>query len=239
MGWQASVAGTARLCGLPLRKVRAIRPSRCLSIRSSLRTQGRLEQQTSLALRYSPASSCAAGSFKKYAVLAGINEPKKSCHGVLKARAEVEAYADCTESQMMAMFGWTDAKMPAHHIAQAHRERLRISGMERIVTFDRSPSADDLVPVADANNARTPRRNAVVTSPGNIQKNVNDFKGESEFMVRSEGLEPPRCYPLPPQGSASTNSATSAKDVGWNPKAPPHRGGHVTNHGCRDKALDA
>ena len=58
-------------------------------------------------------------------------------------------------------------------------------------------------------------------------------------VVRSEGLEPPRCYPLPPQGSASTNSATSAKDVGWNPKAPPHRGGHVTNHGCRDKRLDA
>jgi len=43
-------------------------------------------------------------------VLAGVNEPKKSCHGVRKARAEVAAYADCTESQMMAMFGWTDPK---------------------------------------------------------------------------------------------------------------------------------
>ena len=31
-------------------------------------------------------------------------------------------------------------------------------------------------------------------------------------LVRSEGLEPPRCYSLPPQGSASTNSATSAED---------------------------
>lgn len=30
------------------------------------------------------------------------------------------------------------------------------------------------------------------------------------MMVRSEGLEPPRFYSLPPQGSASTNSATSA-----------------------------
>jgi hypothetical protein len=38
-------------------------------------------------------------------VLAGINAPKKSCHGVRKARAEVAAYADCTESQTMAMFG--------------------------------------------------------------------------------------------------------------------------------------
>jgi hypothetical protein len=35
-------------------------------------------------------------------------------------------------------------------------------------------------------------------------------------MVRSEGLEPPRFYSLPPQGSASTNSATSA----WMPEEP-------------------
>src|SRR6202030_1612190 len=33
-------------------------------------------------------------------------------------------------------------------------------------------------------------------------------------LVRSEGLEPPRFYSLPPQGSASTNSATSAWDSG-------------------------
>src|SRR5882724_7003237 len=36
-----------------------------------------------------------------------------------------------------------------------------------------------------------------------------------DFVVRSEGLEPPRFYSLPPQGSASTNSATSAWDTGW------------------------
>jgi hypothetical protein len=35
-----------------------------------------------------------------------------------------------------------------------------------------------------------------------------------QFLVRSEGLEPPRCYSLPPQGSASTNSATSAWEIG-------------------------
>jgi hypothetical protein len=55
--------------------------------------------------------------FKKDAVLSGVNEPKKSCHGVRKARVEITAYADCTESQMMAMFGWTDPKMLAHYIA--------------------------------------------------------------------------------------------------------------------------
>jgi hypothetical protein len=43
---------------------------------------------------------------------------------VRKARAEVAAYANCTESQMMAMFGWTDPKMLAHYIAQANREKL-------------------------------------------------------------------------------------------------------------------
>jgi integrase len=89
-----------------------------------------------------------AMKFKKYAVLAGVNEPKKSCHGVRKARAEVAAYADCTESQMMAMFGWTDPKMPAHYIAQANREKLGISGMDKIIAFDQSQSLDDFMPLA-------------------------------------------------------------------------------------------
>jgi hypothetical protein len=36
---------------------------------------------------------------------------------------------------MMAIFGWTDPKMPAHYIAQANREKL---GMDKIVAFDQS-----------------------------------------------------------------------------------------------------
>src|SRR6478735_8052418 len=32
-------------------------------------------------------------------------------------------------------------------------------------------------------------------------------------LVRSRGLEPPRVSPLPPQGSASTNSAMTANSV--------------------------
>ena len=113
-----------------------------------------------------------AAKFKKYAVLAGVNEPKKSCHGVRKARAEVAAYADCTESQMMAMFGWTDPKMPAHYIAQANREKLGISGMEKIVAFDQSQSLDDLLQLPEANRVRTSNENGVVTFPGNIRKKV-------------------------------------------------------------------
>lgn len=113
-----------------------------------------------------------AAKFKKYAVLAGVNEPKKSCHGVRKARAEVAAYADCTESQMMAMFGWTDPKMPAHYIAKANREKLGMSGMDKIVAFDQSQSPDDVRPRPEANRARTSGENAVVTFPGNIRKKV-------------------------------------------------------------------
>ena len=43
----------------------------------------------------------------------------------------------------MAMFGWTDPKMPAHTIAQANRERLGISRMEKFVTFDWSLLLED------------------------------------------------------------------------------------------------
>ena len=114
-----------------------------------------------------------AAKFKKYAVLAGVNEPKKSCHGVRKARAEVAAYADCTESQMMAMFGWTDPKMPAHYIAKANREKLGMSGMEKIVAFDESQSLNELMALPDANIDRTATENRVVTLRSNFGKKVS------------------------------------------------------------------
>ena len=113
-----------------------------------------------------------AAKFKKYAVLAGVNEPKKSCHGVRKARAEVAAYSDCTESQMMAMFGWTDPKMPAHYIAQANREKLGMSGMDKIIAFDQRQSLDDFIPTPDANDAGTVAANKVVTLRSNSGKKI-------------------------------------------------------------------
>jgi integrase len=117
-----------------------------------------------------------AAKFKKYAILAGVNEPKKSCHGVRKARAEVAAYADCTESQMMAMFGWTDPKMPAHYIAKANREKLGLSGMEKIVAFDQSQSLDELMALPDANNDGTRNENTVVTLRSNFGKKRCNFR---------------------------------------------------------------
>jgi len=68
------------------------------------------------------------------------------------------------------MFGWTDPKMPAHYIAQANREKLGMSGMEKIVTFDQGQSYDGFMPRPEANSVRTLRANEVVTFPGNTQK---------------------------------------------------------------------
>jgi hypothetical protein len=81
-----------------------------------------------------------AAKFKKYAILAGVNEAKKNCHGVRKARAEDAAYAGMTESQMMACFGWRDPKMAAHYIAQANRALLGASGMAKM--FERDQRAN-------------------------------------------------------------------------------------------------
>src|SRR3954447_8612015 len=56
-----------------------------------------------------------------------------------------------------------------------------------------------------------------------------------DSLVRSEGLEPPRCYSLPPQGSASTNPATSAWEAGTGLRPGRINGADVTNQGWRDK----
>ncbi|WP_050421670.1 hypothetical protein [Bradyrhizobium tropiciagri] len=116
--------------------------------------------------------------FKKYAVPAGINEPKKSCHGARKARAEVAAYADCTKSRATAT---SDPKMPAHYIAQANRVRLGISGMEKIVTFDRGQSLDGRLAVPQANSAQ--ERSGPIP-----RRKLNYFNMKCELMVRSEGV---------------------------------------------------
>jgi integrase len=96
-----------------------------------------------------------AAKFKKYARLAGVNEPKKNCHGVRKARAEVAAYSDCTEAQMMAMFGWRDHKMPALYIAKASLDKLAIGGMAKIEAYDQTENIADLAMPIDQNRIVT------------------------------------------------------------------------------------
>jgi hypothetical protein len=109
---------------------------------------------------------------------------------VRKARAEVAAYADCTESQMMAMFGWTDPKMPAHYTAQANREKLGISGMDKIVAFDQRQSLDDFMPPPEANRARTAGGNGVVTFPGNFRKKSKDFNAKRGLWCARRFYQP-------------------------------------------------
>ena len=41
---------------------------------------------------------------------------------------------------MMSMFGWRDNKMPALYIAKASRDKLAISGMEKIEAYDQMES---------------------------------------------------------------------------------------------------
>ena len=64
------------------------------------------------------------------------NEPKSVVTGSVK-RAEVAAYADCTQSQMMAMFGWTDPKMPARYISQSREARIQRHGQSCCVRPER------------------------------------------------------------------------------------------------------
>jgi hypothetical protein len=72
---------------------------------------------------------------------------------------------------MMAMFGWTDPKcrrITSH--AQANREKLGMSGMDKVVAFDQNQSLDGFIPVAEANTAGTPGANKVVTLLSNFEK---------------------------------------------------------------------
>jgi hypothetical protein len=81
-----------------------------------------------------------AAKFKKFARLAGVNEPKKNCHGVRKACAEVAAYSECTE---------------ALYIAKASRDKLAISGMEKIEAYDQMENIVDLAMPIDQNRIVT------------------------------------------------------------------------------------
>jgi hypothetical protein len=118
-----------------------------------------------------------AAKFTTYAVLAGVNKRKKSCRGGSQSAGRGRGFTPtCTESQMLAMFGWTDPKMAAHDIAQENRESLGTAEMDTIAAFDR---------VARQFSCRCGRR-----TPGNsqaISAKMQLFHADCGFMVRSEG----------------------------------------------------
>ena len=71
-----------------------------------------------------------AAKFKKHAVLAGINEPKKSLpwreQGARRGCSLRRLHREPDDGD-----SWTDLKMPARYIAKANREKLRMSGMDK------------------------------------------------------------------------------------------------------------
>ena len=81
---------------------------------------------------------------------------------------------------MMAMSGWRGHKMPAHYIAKAKRDKLGLSGVEKLASFDSSQNEniDDFMPLRAVN--------ATVTPISNIWKNSNDFNAKCG-AARSEG----------------------------------------------------
>jgi hypothetical protein len=69
-----------------------------------------------------------------------------------------------------------------------------------------------------ANNAKSRASQAVFrldscgkNAPNEVTRHGILPQRGAHKLVRSRGLEPPRVSPLPPQGSASTNSATTAR----------------------------
>ena len=70
--------------------------------------------------------------FKKYAVMAGINERGKRCHGVRKTAAIEAAHAGANTLEMQRMFGWEDEKMPTLYTKLADSETAAVSGSEKV-----------------------------------------------------------------------------------------------------------
>lgn len=60
--------------------------------------------------------------------------------------------------------------MPAHYIAQANRETLGMSGMNKIIAFDESQSLEEFMPLPDTNDGGTSDANKVVTLRSNLRK---------------------------------------------------------------------
>jgi integrase len=55
-----------------------------------------------------------------------------SAHGIRKIVATRLADAGATESELMAVFGWTDAKMATHYTRTANRKRLASQAMNKL-----------------------------------------------------------------------------------------------------------
>jgi integrase len=69
--------------------------------------------------------------FRDWCQAAGLSHC--SPHGLRKAGASIAAENGATESQLMAIYGWTDPKMPALYTRQANRRKLAADAMKFVV----------------------------------------------------------------------------------------------------------
>jgi len=86
-----------------------------------------------------PHSSKGFGNtFKDWCVEAGL--PQCSCHGLRKIGAVRAAEAGASEHELMAMFGWDDAKMARVYTRKAAQKKLAASGAAKLSQIIVPPS---------------------------------------------------------------------------------------------------
>ncbi len=72
---------------------------------------------------------------------------------------------------MMAMFGWSAAKLPAHYIVPANREKPARAGMDKITAFDETGSSEHFM-AAGGGPVRMSGGNGAVSFPGHLRRKI-------------------------------------------------------------------
>ena len=91
--------------------------------------------------------------------------PHCSPHGLRKAGATIAAENGATESQLMAIYGWSDPKMAALYTRKANRKRLAQNAMHHVVP---SQTENETVPFSvsvedgGTNSSKNARKNNAI-----------------------------------------------------------------------------
>jgi integrase len=75
-------------------------------------------------------SNGSGNTFKSWCVEAGL--PQCNCHGLRKIGAVRAAEAGASEHELMAMFGWDDARMARVYTRKAAQKKLAASGAAKL-----------------------------------------------------------------------------------------------------------
>ena len=99
-----------------------------------------------------------AAKFKKFARLAGVNEPKKNCHGARRGRGLLGLHGGTDDGDVW--LARSQDAGPLHR--QSELDKLAISGMKKIQAYDQIENTADLVMPID--------QNRIVTFESNLRK---------------------------------------------------------------------